>query len=67
MKNYTELFIHYMNINKMDNYAIQVLEREIYLIEKCLSEWELLQYREARIERIKRLDELKQAVRELKQ
>jgi hypothetical protein len=50
----------------MDNYAIQVLEREIYLIEKCLSEWELMQYREARIERIKRLDELKQAVRELK-
>ena len=49
----------------MDNYAIQVLEREIYLIEKCLSEWELAQYREARKERIKRLDELKQAIREL--
>jgi hypothetical protein len=48
------------------NYAIEVLEKEIYLIEKCLSEWELSKYREARIERIKKLDELKQATRELK-
>ena len=48
------------------NYAIEILEKEIYLIEKCLSEWENQKYREARIERIKKLDELKQAVRELK-
>ncbi len=48
------------------NYAIEVLEKEINLIEKCLSEWELSQYREARIERIKKLDDLKQAIRELK-
>lgn len=48
------------------NYAVEVLEKEIHLIEKCLSEWELSQYREARIERIKKLDDLKQAIRELK-
>lgn len=48
------------------NYAVEVLEKEINLIEKCLSQWELSQYREARIERIKKLDDLKQAIRELK-
>lgn len=47
-------------------YAIEVLEKEIYLIEKCLSEWELNQYREVRIQREIKLNQLKQAVRELK-
>jgi len=47
-------------------YAIEVLEKEIYLIEKCLSDWELNQYREARIQREIKLNQLKQAVRELK-
>jgi len=50
----------------MENYAIQVLEKEISIIEKCLSEWELSKYREARIEREIKLNQLKQAVRELK-
>jgi len=50
----------------MENYAIQVLEKEIYLLEKCLTDWEEQHYREARKERIKKLDELKQAIRELK-
>jgi hypothetical protein len=50
----------------MQNYAIQVLERELELIEKCMSEFELSQYRDARIDRIKKIDELKQAIRELK-
>ena len=49
----------------MGNYAIQVLEKEIFLIEKCISEWELNKYREARIEREIKLNELKQAIREL--
>lgn len=53
-------------MDKYSNYAIQVLERELELIEKCLSDWELNQYREARIDRIKKIDELKQAIRELK-
>ena len=47
-------------------YAIEVLEKENYLIEKCLSEWELNQYREARIQREIKLNQLKQAVIELK-
>jgi hypothetical protein len=51
----------------MQNYAIQVLERELELIEKCMSEFELSQYRDARIDRIKKIDELKQAIRELNQ
>ena len=50
----------------MENYAIEVLEKEIYLIEKCLSEWELSKYREARIERERKLNQLKKAVLELK-
>jgi len=54
------------HLNNMENYAIQVLEREIYAIQICLNGWELLQYPEAKKERIKRLEELKQAVRELK-
>ena len=49
----------------MGNYAIQVLEKEIFLIEKCISEWELNKYPEARIEREIKLNELKQAIREL--
>jgi hypothetical protein len=51
----------------MQNYAIQVLERELELIEKFMSEFELSQYRDARIDRIKKIDELKQAIRELNQ
>jgi len=50
----------------MDNYAIQILEREAYLIEKCLSDWDLLQYKEAKLERIKRLYDLKEAILQLK-
>jgi hypothetical protein len=49
----------------MGNYAIQVLEKEIFLIEKCISEWELNKYPEARIEREIKLNELKQAIKEL--
>jgi hypothetical protein len=50
----------------MENYAIQVLEKEIYLLKKCLTDWEEHNYNEARKERIKKLNELEQAVRELK-
>ncbi|CAB4147674.1 hypothetical protein UFOVP516_40 [uncultured Caudovirales phage] len=49
----------------MDNYAIQVLEKEIYLIEKCLSDWELTQYKEAKIERELKLNQLKTALKKL--
>jgi hypothetical protein len=50
----------------MGNYAIEVLEKELFLIEKCLSEWELHKYREARIEREIKLNELKQELELLK-
>ena len=50
----------------MGNYAIEILEKEIFLIEKCISEWELNKYIEAKIEREIKLNELKQAIRELK-
>ena len=46
----------------MKNYAIELLEREIYLIEKCLDEWELNKYPEAKTERELRLKDLKFAV-----
>ncbi len=49
----------------MGNYAIEILEKELFLIEKCLSEWELNKYREARIEREIKLNELRQAIKEL--
>jgi hypothetical protein len=48
------------------NYAIEILEKEIDLIERCLSEWDLSQYPESRIERNKKLTELKQSVIKLK-
>ena len=44
----------------MKNYAIEVLEKEIYLLEKCLSEWEIkTKYIEARASREKMLSDLK--------
>jgi hypothetical protein len=46
----------------MKNYAIELLEREIYLIEKCLSEWELNKYTESKTERELKLKDLRFAV-----
>jgi len=50
----------------MDNYAIEVLEKEIYLLEKCLSEWQLNQYKEARNQRETKLNQLKEAIIKIK-
>jgi len=46
----------------MKNYAIELLEKEIYLIEKCLNEWELNKYPEAKTERELKLSQLKFAL-----
>ena len=46
----------------MKNYAIELLEKEIYLIQKCLDEWELNKYPEAKIERELKLKDLKFAI-----
>lgn len=44
------------------NYAVQLIEKEINILEKCLNEWETNQYPEAKQEREKRLKELKEAL-----
>jgi|GWRWMinimDraft_5_1066013.scaffolds.fasta_scaffold68365_1 hypothetical protein len=46
----------------MDNYAIQILEKEINLLEKCLSDWELNKYPEVKKERELKLSQLKFAM-----
>ena len=46
----------------VENYAIQILEKEIYLIEKCLSDWELNKYPEIKKERELKLSQLKFAM-----
>lgn len=48
------------------NYAIKVLEEEKSRIEKCLNEWESENYIEAKKEREKRLDDINNALNELK-
>jgi hypothetical protein len=50
----------------MENYATQVLEKELQLIEKCMSDFELSQYKDAKIDRQNKINELKQAIIKLK-
>jgi len=47
------------------NYAVQLIEKEINILEKCLSDWETNNYPEAKQEREKRLKELKEALNKI--
>ena len=49
------------------NYAVQVLEKEKHLIIKCLSEWQITKYPESRQDRVKKLLELNNAIKKIKQ
>ena len=46
-------------------YAIELIEREINLLQRCLSEWECKEYPDAKKERDKRLNELNEALNKL--
>tara|TARA_R110000850_G_scaffold211328_2_gene337176 strand:+ start:228 stop:386 length:159 start_codon:yes stop_codon:yes gene_type:complete len=48
------------------NYAIDILEKEKHLIIKCLSEWQLSKYPEARKDRDKKLLDLDNAIKKIK-
>jgi hypothetical protein len=48
------------------NYAIKLIEYEIKLLQRCLNEWECNEYKEAKKERDKRLNELNEALIKLK-
>ena len=48
------------------NYAIEILEKEMQLLEKCLSKWDEENYPEARKERNDRLRNLVKAIEYLK-
>ena len=44
-------------------YSIEVLEKEKQLLEKCLSDWELNKYPEARKERLNKLTDLNNVIK----
>jgi hypothetical protein len=46
-------------------YSILILEKEINILNRCLSEWEAEKYPEARKQRDMRLEDLKSAVESL--
>lgn len=46
-------------------YAIELLEKEKQILEKCLSEWDIKQYPEARKEREDRLKSINKAIKYL--
>ena len=48
------------------NYAIQILENEINMIQRCLTELESKEDQEAKKEREKRLKELNEALNKIK-
>lgn len=48
------------------NYAINLLEREIHILEKCLNEWESENHPEAKKDREIKLNQLREAVLKLK-
>ncbi len=48
------------------NHAIEILEKEIQLLEHCLSEWELEKYPEARKERNDKYKNIIKAIEYLK-
>jgi len=48
------------------NHAIEILEKEKELLERCLSDWDLKHYPEARKNRNCKLRDLKNAINKLK-
>ena len=44
-------------------YVINLLERDKYLLEKCLNEWECLEYPIAKKEREEKLTEINKAIK----
>ena len=48
-------------------YAIELIEREISLLQRCLSTWECKEYPDVKKQRDKRLNELNEALNVLKQ
>lgn len=48
------------------SYAIEILEKDKNILEKCLSEWESTKYPEAKKERQLKLDSLNKAINLLK-
>lgn len=49
------------------NYAIEIIEKEIGILKKCLNEWESYEYPEAKKEREKKLKQLNDAFKKLNQ
>ena len=49
------------------NYAIEIIEKEIEILKKCLNEWESYEYPEAKKEREKKLKQLNDALNKLNQ
>lgn len=48
-------------------YAIELIENEISLLQRCLSAWECKEYPDAKKQRDKRINELNEALNILKQ
>lgn len=46
-------------------YAIEILEKEKQILEKCLSEWDCKNYPEAKKEREERLKSINKAIKNL--
>lgn len=44
------------------SYAVEILEKEIILLLKCLNEWDIQTYPEAKKEREKRLNDINNAL-----
>lgn len=50
----------------MNNYAIEIIEKEIVLLEKCLSEWDCLNHPDAKKDRENKLKDLKNILKIIK-
>lgn len=48
------------------NYAIEILEKEAYLLKKCLTEWQSLNHPEAKKDRDNKLSDILKAIEKLK-
>ena len=47
------------------NYAIEILENELNMLQRCLNEWDCQTYPEAKKEREKRLNDINNAIDKL--
>jgi hypothetical protein len=50
---------------KVMNYAIEILENELNILQRCLNEWDCQMYPEAKKEREKRLNDINNAINKL--